>query len=375
MSANNSRISIVPKMKVENNEDLDVAGDPGSSYVSEMIIDDPRSASSYTNAQSVVAVVSDGSRVGDLGNLGPEGVFNLLIEKASAINSYNQIQAMPLSIRQRSIEEMYNTIKNIKDSFGVINLESIDETKAAELESLLVEDGVPVLNDNLKIVPVIILAILLNGLELSDRDLKDIKIVIDGTDDKALMVVDLLIAAGVKDIIVINKNGIITPKDESLSTRVRIVAGTINPDLIEGTLADGLKDADVYINTNPDSGFKREYIETMISPIIIDYSHQKIERYELLHRYRGSFVLATYRPDLENFVTPFSILSGVLKGMVDGGIKSVSTDLMLRLSDKLAKHLELDEETGKVLPDIFDPEIQEKIKEFLIEYNNKNNRI
>jgi malate dehydrogenase (oxaloacetate-decarboxylating) len=354
------RGAIETKLKhpLETRDDLSVLYTPGVGAVSSRIAAHPEEADELTWRKNTVAVVSDGSAVLGLGNIGAAAALPVMEGKSAIFKRFADIDAIPIVLDTQDPDEIIRTVKAIAPSFGAIQLEDISSPRCFEIERRLGEElSIPVMHDDQHGTAIIVLAALLNALKVVGKKLEEIHVVMNGAGAAGVAVARLLLVAGVQYIISCDRQGAIWDGRNGLNEEKNILASLTNKEKKQGTLAEMARGADVLIGVSVAGAFTKEIAASLADrSIVIALANPVPEILPDVAKEAGVAVLATGRSDFPNQVNNALCYPGLFRGMLDHGIKKVTDDIKLRAARAIAetvKHPTAD----KIIPSIFEPEL------------------
>ncbi len=341
------KLEIVPKFKVKDKEDLSLVYTPGVAEVCKEIAKDPERAYELTIKHNTVAIVSDGSAVLGLGNIGPYGAIPVMEGKALLFKEYADIDAFPICVQTQNTFEIINLVKNIAPVFGGVNLEDISAPRCFEIEEALQNIGIPVFHDDQHGTAIVLLAALINAAKLAGKDIRDLKVVVNGAGSAGTAIAQLLLCVGhdrticepVKEILVCDSKGILsnTRLDiENNPWKMRL-ANMTNRNNVEGTLDDALKDADVFIGVSIGNVLKPEVIQTMNEkPIVLAMANPIPEIMPDEAKKAGAFIVGTGRSDFPNQVNNVLAFPGIFLGALQAQAKTITNSMKIGAAFALA---------------------------------------
>lgn len=342
------KIEITSKVTIKSREDLALAYTPGVAGVSKAIADNENLAYDLTIKHNSVAIISDGSAVLGLGNIGPYGAIPVMEGKALLFKEYAGIDAFPLTVRTQNTYEIISLIKNISPIFGGINLEDIAAPRCFEIEDALQDIGIPVFHDDQHGTAIVLLAGLINATKLAGKKLTDLKVVINGSGAAGTAIANLLLCVGydpkvcepVKEIIVCDSNGIIhkiRPDIQNNPHKLRLASIT-NRKNVTGDLSNAIENADVFIGVSTGNALKKELIKRMADkPIIFAMANPTPEIMPDEAIGNGAFIVGTGRSDFPNQVNNVLAFPGVFRGVLNAKAKNISNHMKIMASFALAK--------------------------------------
>jgi malate dehydrogenase (oxaloacetate-decarboxylating) len=356
------KISIATKDTVDNKDKLSTYYTPGVAAVSSFVAEHPEDARDYTWLNNNIAVVSDGSAVLGLGNIGPYGALPVMEGKSMLFKQFAGIDAVPIVLDVHSADEIVAAVKAIAPSFGGINLEDIAAPLCFEVEERLAEElPIPVMHDDQHGTAVVALAGLINACIVTHRNLSDCKIVIVGAGAAGVAIAKLLHKFSQPNIIAVDSKGIISRSRTDLNeAKLRLLEFT-NTSEVEGSLADALTDADIFIGVSQPNLLTSDMVKTMHSDaIIFAMSNPDPEIMPAEAKAAGAAVVATGRSDFPNQVNNSLAFPGIFRGALDNHVRQISDDHKIAAAKALAA-LVKNPDPEKIIPGPFDPGIVEAV--------------
>jgi malate dehydrogenase (oxaloacetate-decarboxylating) len=353
------KLETVSKMKLDDRESLSLAYTPGVGAVSQAIADDPEKVYEYTLKGRTVAVVTDGSAVLGLGNIGPEAALPVMEGKAAIFKEFAGIDAFPICLDTQDTEEIIETVKRIAPTFGGVNLEDISAPRCFEIEQRLQDIGIPVFHDDQHGTATVTLAGLFNATKVVGKELSDMRIVISGAGAAGVSIAKLLKSSEVQagEVIVCDSKAIISKDRDDLNEVKKSLLEYTNKNNISGELKDALKDADVFIGVSAPGVVTQEMVRSMNSdPIIFALSNPVPEIFPDEAKEAGASVVATGRSDFPNQVNNALIFPGIFKGALEIRAKRITEKMEIAAAIALAD-LVPKPQTEKILPDVFEKTI------------------
>ena len=332
---------------------------PGVARVCQAIADDPKQAFDLTIKRNAIAVVSDGTAVLGLGDVGPEAAAPVMEGKSMLFKELADVDAFPICLDTTETEEIITTVKNIAPIFGGINLEDISSPRCFEIEERLQQElDVPVFHDDQHGTAVVILAALINALKIVGKEMEDLKVVVNGVGASGSACVKILLSAGVKNIIGCDSNGIVHPGSEDLAPIERWVAENTNPEGLTGELSDAIVGADLFLGLSVPDVLTPQHLDSMAEdPIIFAMANPdpEIAPEEAEGRAR---IMATGRSDYPNQINNTLCFPGIFRGALDSRARKMNEEMMLAAARALAKVIpEEDLSEDYVIPGVFDERI------------------
>lgn len=348
------KIEVRPKMDITTKEDLALVYTPGVGHVSSLIAADPKLAREYTLKHNTVAVISDGSAVLGLGNIGAEGAIPVMEGKALLFKALADIDAFPICIRTQDTDELVQTILNIAPVFGGINLEDISAPRCFEVERRVQEAlDIPVVHDDQHGTAVVALAGIMNALTLRGGSLETARVVINGAGAAGTAIAELLHAAGVRHLVLLDSKGIIGPARTDLNDEKKKLLEYTNTDGLGGNLQDALRDADIFIGVSTANIMTRDDVQLMAKdPIVFAMANPIPEIMPDEAKAGGAFIVGTGRSDFPNQLNNALVFPGLFKGALIHGLTRINETHFLKAAKALASYIEPTRE--QILPDVLD---------------------
>lgn len=363
---NRGKIEVKSKVKVKNARDLSLAYTPGVAEPCKRIHDDPDSVYRYTSKGNMVAVVSDGTAVLGLGDIGPKAALPVMEGKAILFKEFAGIDAVPICLDTTDVNEIVQAVRYIAPSFGGINLEDIKAPKCFEIESRLKEIlDIPVFHDDQHGTAIVVLAALKNALKLVDKTIAEVKIVINGAGAAGIAIAKLLLKAGAKNIVMCDKKGILSSDDDTLKGVHREMAVLTNPFRIRGNLADAIRGADVFIGVSAGGVLKGEMVKTMADrPIVFAMANPIPEIMPDEAYSAGAYIVGTGRSDFPNQINNVLAFPGVFKGALKVRAKDINEDMKLAAADAISSLISDNElRPDYIIPSVFDERVVAAVAE------------
>ncbi|MGO4340506.1 NAD(P)-dependent malic enzyme [Pedococcus sp. 2YAF34] len=336
--------------------DLALLYTPGVADVCRAIALEPALAARYTSRRNTVAVVSDGTAVLGLGDIGPLAAMPVMEGKAVLFKHFGGVDAVPVCMETGTVEELVDAIARIAPTYGGINLEDISAPRCFEIERRLQERlDIPVFHDDQHGTAIVVLAGLINAAKVVDRSLESLRVVVAGAGAAGVAVTKLLARAGVADLVVCDSRGIIAPSRADLADHKRRLAATTNPRGLTGGLGDALVDADVYIGLSGGTVPEAEIARMAPDCIIFALANPDPEVHpELAARYAA--VVATGRSDFPNQINNVLAFPGIFRGVLDSGAPQVTEQMKLAAARAIAS-LVPEPTAGEIVPSVFDDRV------------------
>lgn len=349
------KLEVKSKVPLTNREDLSLAYTPGVAEVCREIGKNKLLAREYTLKRNTVAVVTDGSAILGLGNLGPEAAIPVMEGKAVLFKTFANVDAFPICLATQDVDEIVEAVKKIAPVFGGINLEDIAAPRCFEVEARLKKElGIPVMHDDQHGTAVVVLAGLLNALKVVSKELSSVKIVVAGAGAAGIATTKLLLKSGVKNIVVCDRQGAIHSAREALSAKKQELAQTTNPNQESGELRDVLAGADIFIGVSAPDMLNADMVKSMApASIIFALANPVPEIMPDIARAAGAAVVATGRSDFPNQVNNVLAFPGIFRGALDNGVQQLTDDMFVAAAHALAD-LVPNPTVEKILPSIFE---------------------
>ncbi|WP_080146325.1 NAD(P)-dependent malic enzyme [Marinilactibacillus piezotolerans] len=360
------KIEMRSKISIENREDLAVAYTPGVAAVSSAIAANKEEVYTYTSKRNLVAVVTDGSAVLGLGNIGPEAAIPVMEGKSALFKRFAGVDSVPISLNTQDVEEIISHVKAIAPSFGGINLEDISAPRCFEIERRLKEElDIPVFHDDQHGTAIVVLAAVYNALKLTEKSIEDVKVVVNGAGAAGVAIANKLHLAGAENIVVVDQKGILSADDPELEERHKQLAEWTNPDRLKGNLQHAVKDADLFIGVSAPNVLKKEWIKTMAAkPIIFAMANPEPEISPADAKAGGAFIVGTGRSDYPNQINNVLAFPGIFRGALDARAKAITDEMQIAAAKGIAKVVDesmLNPE--HIIPDVFNPKVAEIVAE------------
>ena len=351
------KLSINSTRPLKDMRDLSLAYTPGVATVCEAIAEDPAVARTHTGVGNTVAVISDGTAVLGLGNIGPQASLPVMEGKAQLFNAFAGLKAVPLVLDIHEVDELVDTIAALAPSFGGINLEDISAPRCFEVERKLIERlDIPVMHDDQHGTAVVLLAALRNATKLLGRELSDLRLVVSGAGAAGVASVNMLLDAGVRDIIVLDSRGIIHADRTDLTPVKQELAAKTNPRGVTGGINEAFTGADTFIGLSG-GNIGEEALQLMADePILFTLANPTPEIDPELSRRYGA-VVATGRSDLPNQINNVLAFPGIFHGALAANATAITMEMKLAASRAIAEIAADDLEAGYIVPSPLDPRV------------------
>lgn len=372
------KISTEAKCEVKTREDLALAYTPGVAEPCKVIHEDSKEAYTYTLKQNTIAVVSDGSAVLGLGNIGPEAAMPVMEGKAVLFKEFGGVNAFPICLKTQDVDEIVETVQRLEPTFGGINLEDISAPRCFEIERRLKETmNIPVFHDDQHGTAIIVLAGVINSLKLTGKKKEDCRIIVNGSGAAGIAISKLLLRYGFRHLVICDSKGIISRDRENLNWIKKEMLEVTNLDNQNGTLADALVGADIFIGVSAPNSVTEEMVRSMNKDAILFAMANPVpEIMPDLAKAAGARIVGTGRSDFPNQVNNVLVFPGIFKGALEGKARQITEDMKLAAAEALAGIVS-DEELNEefILPEAFNPKVSEVVSAAVRENITEENRL
>ena len=365
------KIGVVGKLPVSSKDDLSIAYTPGVARPCEVIASNPEKARDLTIKRNSVAVITDGSAVLGLGNIGPYGAIPVMEGKALLFKEFAQLDAWPICIETQDVDEIVQTVRRIAPVFGGINLEDISAPRCFAIENALQDIGIPVFHDDQHGTAIVLLAALMNAAKVVRRELSQMKVVINGAGAAGTAIARLLRCVGhdrdvcvpVADVVVCDSQGAIHGGRQDLPDYKRDLLSYTNPDARSGSLSEMLKDADVFIGVSKGNLVSSKDIATMAKDCIVLAMANPIPEIMPEEAFLGgAAVVGTGRSDFSNQINNVLAFPGIFRGAIDANAKRISEPMKIAAAKALSSAIE-SPTADRILPDPLDRSVAPRVAE------------
>lgn len=361
------KYEIKPTCKVKNAKDLSLAYTPGVAEPCREIHKDPSKVYTYTRKWNTVAVVSDGTAVLGLGDIGPLAALPVMEGKSVLFKEFGNVDAFPIVLDTKNVDEIVETVANIAPTLGGINLEDISAPRCFEVEKKLRERlNIPVFHDDQHGTAIVVLSGLINALKIVNKKLEDIKVVINGAGSAGTAICKLLLSSGVKNIVMCDINGVISrDKDLSSNKYMEELAKITNPNNVTGMLKDAMVGADVFIGVSAPNIVSKEMVKTMNKDgIIFAMANPTPEIFPEDAKEAGIAVMGTGRSDYPNQINNVLAFPGVFRGALDVRASEINEDMKVAAAYAIANAIPENElNVENIIPKAFDLKVQKLVAE------------
>ena len=358
------KLDTVPKMKIETREDLALAYTPGVAEPCRKIAANPEDAYKYTMKANTVAVVSDGSAVLGLGNIGPAAAMPVMEGKCALFKTFGGVNAVPLCLDTQDVDEIVETVKRLAPSFGGINLEDISAPRCFEIERRLIDElGIPVFHDDQHGTAIVVLSGVINAFRLTGKQKETCRVVVNGAGSAGIAIAKLLLNYGFRNLILCDKCGIINSRSEGINEAQRAMLATTNLNDEEGTLADAMRGADIFVGVSAPGIVSADMVKSMNSDaILFAMANPTPEIFPDVARAAGARVVGTGRSDFPNQINNVVAFPGIFKGALESRATRITEQMKLAAAEALAALVSDDELSEDfIMPEPFDPRAVEAV--------------
>ena len=358
------KLETAPKMKITTREDLALAYTPGVAEPCKVIAKDKEAAYKYTIKSNTVAVVSDGSAVLGLGNIGAHAAMPVMEGKAVLFKEFGNVNAVPICLDTQDTEEIIKTVVNIAPAFGGINLEDISAPRCFEVESRLKELlDIPVFHDDQHGTAIVVLAGIINGLKVTGKTKEDCQVVVNGAGSAGVAITKLLLTYGFKHVTMCDKSGILCKGSVGLNWMQESMMDVTNLEHKTGSLADALKGADIFVGVSAPNIVTADMVKTMNKDVMIFAMANPVpEIMPDVAKAAGAKVVGTGRSDFPNQVNNVIAFPGIFKGALEGRATQITEDMKLAAALAIANLIPDDEVSDvNILPEAFDPRVADVV--------------
>ena len=360
----NGKIETTAKSHVNSREDLAIAYTPGVAEPCKVIAKNPDAAYKYTIKANTIAVVSDGSAVLGLGNIGAKAAMPVMEGKAVLFKEFGGVNAVPICLDTQDTEEIIRTVVNIAPAFGRINLEDISAPRCFEIEERLKELlDIPVFHDDQHGTAIVVLAGIINALKVTGKEKENCRVVINGAGSAGVAITKLLLTYGFSHVTMCDINGIISQSSPNLNWMQKQMAEVTNLDGKTGTLADALKGADIFVGVSAPNIVTQDMVASMNKDAILFAMANPVpEIMPDLAKAAGAKVVGTGRSDFPNQVNNVVAFPGIFKGALEGRAAQITEEMKLATAKAIAG-LVADEDLSEdnILPEAFDPRVADAV--------------
>ena len=362
----NGKIETVSKTPVKSREALSLAYTPGVAEPCKVIAEDPEAAYQYTMKANTVAVVSDGSAVLGLGNIGPYAAMPVMEGKAVLFKEFGGVNAVPICLDTQDTEEIIKAVTWLAPGYGGINLEDISAPRCFEIEERLKATlNIPVFHDDQHGTAIVVLAGIINALKVVGKQKENCKVVVNGAGSAGVAITKLLLTYGFKNVIMCDKVGIVSTSTEGLNWMQEKMAKITNPNNETGSLADALKGADIFVGVSAPNIVTPEMVQSMAADsILFAMANPTPEIMPDVAKAAGARVVGTGRSDFPNQVNNVVAFPGIFKGALEGRATQITEEMKLAAAEAIAGLVPEDElSDDNIMPEAFNPKVAEVVAE------------
>lgn len=362
----NGKIKTCAKAPVKSREDLAIAYTPGVAAPCRIIAEDKEAVYTYTLKANTVAVVSDGSAVLGLGNIGPEAAMPVMEGKCVLFKEFGDINAFPICLSTQDPDEIVAAVKAIAPTFGGINLEDISAPRCFEIEERLKKElNIPVFHDDQHGTAIVVLAGIINGLKVVGKDKEDCQVVVNGAGSAGIAITKLLLRYGFKHVTMCDREGIIGKDYPNLNWMQKEMTEVTNSENKKGSLADALVGADIFVGVSAPNIVSAEMVASMNrDAIIFAMANPTPEIMPDVAKAAGAKVVGTGRSDFPNQVNNVIAFPGIFKGALEGRATQITEDMKLAAANALANLVDPDQlNEDFILPEAFDPRVAQVVSQ------------
>lgn len=360
----NGKLTTEPKCTINSREDLALAYTPGVAEPCKVIAQDKEAAYKYTIKSNTVAVVSDGSAVLGLGNIGPYAAMPVMEGKSVLFKSFGDVNAFPICLDTQDTEEIIKTVVNIAPAFGGINLEDISAPRCFEIESRLKELlDIPVFHDDQHGTAIVVLAGIINGLRITGKKKEECRVVINGAGSAGVAITKLLLTYGFTNVTMCDINGIIGENSKDLNWMQKSMVEVTNPEKKTGTLADALVGADIFVGVSAPNIVTADMVKTMNKDAIMFAMANPVpEIMPDVAKAAGARIVGTGRSDFPNQVNNVIAFPGIFRGALMGRASQITEKMKLAAANAIAYLVPDDKLNDEfILPEAFDPNVRDVV--------------
>ena len=360
----NGKIETVSKAPVKNREDLAIAYTPGVAEPCKVIADDREAAYKYTMKANTIAVVSDGSAVLGLGNIGPYAAMPVMEGKAVLFKEFGGVNAVPICLNTQDTEEIIKAVTYLAPGFGGINLEDISAPRCFEIEERLKATlDIPVFHDDQHGTAIVVLAATINALKIISKKKEDCKVIVNGAGSAGIAITKLLLNYGFRNIILCDRTGIVSRDRTDLNWMKKQMLEITNPNNETGSLADAMKNSDIFVGVSAPDTVTTDMVKSMNSdPIIFAMANPVPEIMPDVAKAAGARIIGTGRSDFPKQINNVVAFPGIFKGALEGRASQITEEMKLAAAEAIASLVsdeELDEE--HIMPEAFNPKVAEVV--------------
>lgn len=360
------KIEVISRVPLKTRDDLSIAYTPGVAAPCLAIEKDPDLSYEYTRRSNLVAVITDGTAVLGLGDIGPLAAMPVMEGKSALFKEFGDVDAIPICVASKDTEEIIKTVRLISGSFGGINLEDISAPRCFEIEQRLQQEcDIPVFHDDQHGTAVVTLAAVINALKLTNRKIENIKAVTSGAGAAGIAIVKLLIAMGLKNVIMCDRHGAIYKGRDGLNHEKELIADITNQNCEKGTLAEVIKGADLFIGVSAPNCVTEEMVKSMApQPILFPMANPDPEILPELAKKAGAAVVGTGRSDYPNQINNVLAFPGIFRGALDVRASRINDEMNIAAARAIAESVPADKLCSEyIIPDALDHRMAQRVAE------------
>ena len=357
------KIEIKPRFAIRSRDDLSRAYTPGVARVCMAIHENPEDARNLTSKRNTIAVVTDGTAVLGLGDIGPKAALPVMEGKAVLFKQFANVDAWPICLDTKDTEEIIAIVKAISPGFGGINLEDIAAPRCFEIERRLKEElDIPVFHDDQHGTAIVTLAALTNALRVVKKNIEDVKIVVAGVGAAGNAIIQLLVAQGAKNVIACGRNGALHRDREYTDSHLLWLSENTNPSNFSGTLHDAVKDADVFIGVSAPNILGEKQIASMAKDSIVFAMANPTPEVDPTLASKYAAVVATGRSDFPNQINNVLAFPGFFRGLLDAGVADITDEMLVAAATAIANRVDASKLNASfIIPSVFDPQVAQDV--------------
>ena len=358
------KIEVVARAPIRNSEDLAVAYTPGVAEPCLKISENVDLSYVYTRRSNLVAVVTDGTAVLGLGDIGPEAGMPVMEGKCALFKTFGDVDAFPLCIRSKEVDDIVNTVRLLAGSFGGVNLEDISAPRCFEIEKRLKEVcDIPIFHDDQHGTAIVTLAAMINALKLVNKKIEDVEVVVNGAGAAGVAITKLLMSKGLKKVILCDRKGAIYKGRDGLNDIKAEMAAISNLDMKKGGLAEVIKGADVFVGVSAPGSLTKEMVQSMAKdPIIFAMANPIPEIMPSEAIEAGAKIVGTGRSDFPNQINNVLAFPGIFRGALDVRARDINNEMKIAAAEAIASVIPENEISPEyIIPDAFNPAVKEAV--------------
>ncbi len=360
------KLEVKSKVSIKNRNDLSIAYTPGVAEVCKLIAKDKKAVYTHTLKSNTVAVISDGSAVLGFGNIGPEAALPVMEGKCALFKVFANVDAFPICLNTQDTEEIIKTIKHIAPVFGGINLEDISAPRCFEIEERLKKElDIPVFHDDQHGTAIVVLSGIINALKVVKKDMKNVKVVINGAGAAAIAIAKLLIKAGIdaNKMIILDSVDTLNKDRKDLNKYKLELAMITNKENVTGGLEEAIKNSDIFIGVSKADVLKKEWVKTMNQDSIVFAMANPNPEISFENAKKSNIkVFATGRSDYPNQINNVLVFPGIFRGALDSGVKNITDDMKIKAAYAIASIITKKElKADYVIPMPFDKRVMKRV--------------